>query len=237
LQRKNLQVIILLVVVLAAAICVAVYLAVNQNSANKYEKSIIRNTVNPEEENALLAAEHVNYTDIFKTGRLSNSNLSDYSQDTYANFIDAVVINYYDSRFESRKGKIMGMVFNYNANVSALEKIHVVYVPRAENATVGNETIYFAKVRILSSNGSILNGYYGAMGDRYAYGNNSGIQEIQASAIDFEFSNCYIVDMRLYYDETYGTLAAFISDVHQTVILDESYEPLFICVRSEQAVA
>jgi hypothetical protein len=210
-----------------------IYIALNQNSAGKYEKSIIRDTETAEEENALVAAENVNYTDVFKTDRftgLSNSNLSDYSSYTYANFIDAVVIKYYDNRFESLKGKPRDMKFNYTANVQVWDKIHAVYVPAPEN-----ESKYTAKVRILSSNGTILNEYTGYA--RYAYSNASGIQEVQASAVDFEFSNCYVVEMRLEYSEIYGNVGAFFSDVNQTVIIDESYNPLFTCIQSSMAVS
>jgi hypothetical protein len=244
LQRKHLLAISLLVVVLAAAI----YIAVNQNSPNKYEKSIIRETETPEEENALLTAENVNYTDIFNTDWFYtgmsgfNFNLSDYSrQNPKANFIDAVVIKYYDGRYESLKGKIMETGFNYNVNVSEWDKIHVVYVPPPEN-----ESVYTAKVRILSSNGTILTEYEAL--DRYAwvgsmglkdtlFGDQMGIPEYQTSAIDFEFSNCYIVEMRLGYTEVYGNLGGFWYYVYQTVIIDENYKPLFIRVQTQEVVS
>lgn len=226
---------IVCVVIITASIAVAVYIAVNQNSANKNysEKSIIRNTDTPEEENALQAAENINYTDIFKIGRLtglglSSSNLSDYSQYTYANFIDAEVLNYYEARYESLKGKLWSMGFYYNANVSAWDKIQAVYVTPP--------TMYPDTVRISGSNGTILNEYSGYE-CRYAYGNNSGIQEIQASAIDFELSNCYIVEMRLDYSEAPGNLSGFHCIVYQTVIVDGNLKPLLICVQPEQAIS
>jgi hypothetical protein len=244
LQRKHLLAILLLVLVLAAAI----YIAVNQNSPNKYEKSIIRDTDTAEEENVLLAAENVNYTDIFQTDWFVTGvsgftfNLSDYSTPTpMANFIDAKVIKYYDGRYESLKGKIMETAFNYNANVSEWDQIHAVYVPPTEN-----ENIYTAKVQILSSNGTILN-EYGAL-DRYAwvgsmglkdtaFGDQMGIPEYQTSAIDFEFSNCYIVEMKLGYTEVYGNLGGFWYYVYQTVIIDENYKPLFIRVQTQEVVS
>jgi hypothetical protein len=253
LQRKHLLGIILLMVALAAAI----YIASNQNSPNKYEKSIIRDTDTPEEENALLAAENVNYTDIFNTDWFYTGlsgfhfNLSDYSTGTpSANFIDSVVIKYYEARYESLKGKIMETGFNYDTNVSAWDEIHAVYVPPPEN-----ESKYAAKVRILSSNGTILNEYSESSGwNRYAWvgwnyasdsvgwidtGNPpiSGIPEYQVSAIDFEFSNCYIVEMRLGYIEVHGNLGGFWYDIHQTVIMDESYKPLLIRVQTQMHVS
>jgi hypothetical protein len=239
------------------ALAAAIYIALNQNSPNKYEKSIVRNTDTPEEENALLAAENVNYTGIFNTDWFNTGmsgfhfNLSDYSTGTpSANFIDAVVIKYYDGRYESLKGKIMESGFNYNANVSEWEKINVVYVPPKEN-----ESMYAAKVRILSSNGTILNEFsessgwnrYAWLGWNYASGSVgwidtgnppiSGIPEYQVSAIDFEFSNCYIVEMRLGYTEVYGNISGFWYYVYQTVIMDENYKPLFIRVQTQEVLS
>jgi hypothetical protein len=224
---------IVCVVIITASIAVAVYFGVSQNSPNKYEKSIIRNTDTAEEENALQAAENINYTDIFKIGRLtgaglSNSNISDYSQYTYANFIDAEVLNYYEARYESLKGKLWGLSFYYSADVYAWDKIQAVYVTPP--------TMYPDTVRISGSNGTILNEYCGYE-CRYAYGNNSGIQEIQVSAIDFEFSNCYIVEMRLDYSEAPGNLSGFHCIVYQTVIVDGNLKPLLICVQPEQAIS
>jgi hypothetical protein len=70
---------------------------------------------------------------------------------------------------------------------------------------------------------------------KYAYGDNSGIQEVQANATDFEFSNCYAVKMNLYYCEfgngDNGFAPFAFSEVHKTVILDENLTPLFICIK------
>jgi hypothetical protein len=157
-------------------------------------------------------------------------NSSEYPEYTYANFIDAEVIKYYDARFENLKGKPMDMGFNYNADVFFWDRIHVVYVPASEN-----ESMYAAKIQFLSSNGTILNVYGGF--DRCAYGNNSGIQEIQASAIDFEFSSCYVVEMELTYSETYAPVAAFFSHVRQTVVVDENFKPLLLCVQPQKMIS
>jgi len=69
------------------------------------------------------------------------------------------------------------------------------------------------------------------------YGDNSGIQEYQASAIDFEFSNCYVVDMKLGYIEVYGNLGGFWYNIYQTVIMDESFKPLFIRVQTQTTLS
>lgn len=231
---------IVCVVIVTVSIAVVVYIAVNQNSASKnyYEKSIVRNTHTAEEGNALSVAENLNYTDIFKIDRfmasgLGYSNLSINSQYAYANFVDAEVLNYYDVRYESLKGRIWWVALNYSANASKWDKIHAVYFPPPEN-----ESMYppSAVVRVLSSNGTVLNEYYWG-NPRYAYGNSSGIQEIQANTVDFEFSSCYVVEMSLEYDEAIGLLAGFQSTVSQTVIVDENLKPLFICLTYAQAVS
>jgi hypothetical protein len=231
LHKKQLLGIILLIVILTVAICIVL----NQSPMFRYEKSksVIRNTDTTEEENALLAAENINYTDIFKVPRLSNPNLSDYSTETVANFIDAEVINYYDRKFESLKGepRPLGIGLSYNANVSVWNEVHAVYISPPEN-----ESIYSAKVLILSSNDTILNEVRGGNG-RYAYRNNSGIQEIQENVIDFRFLNCYVVEMELGYGETYGSLAAYFFNIYQTVIMDENFKPLFVCLRSYGGVS
>jgi hypothetical protein len=237
----------LLVAVFAVAILVTGYFAFSRNSPNKYEMSIVRSTDTLEEENALTIEENANYTEIFNVNGFY-FNLSDYSApDPAANFIDSAVISYYDNRYESLKGKIIESGFNYNANVSEWDKVHVVYVPPPEN-----ESIYAAKVRVLSSNGTILNEYsassrYAWVGWNYVTSSMGWIDtvnppltefpEYQASAIDFEFSNCYLVDMTLGYTEVHGNLSGFWYTINQTVIMDASFKPLFICVQAQICVS
>ena len=131
------------------------------------------------------------------------SNSSDYSQYTWANFIDAEVINYYDVRFESLKGKPKDMEFSYEANIYAWNQIRVVYVPAPENGSLDADSI-----RVLSLNGTVLfeNADYTGpgWGMRFAYRNDSGYREIQAGEINFSFSKSYVVEMKLLYSETYG---------------------------------
>lgn len=236
LQNKLLLGIILLVAVLLVA---AIFSAWNNKLFDDYNRSIISNADTYGEENALLTAENINYSDIFKTDRLSvpGNFSSDYSAYAHANFIDAEVINFYNGVFESLKpGEHVSVLFNYSAYVYAMDKIQVVYDPDAVPIwkRLGAE-IDPARVYILSSNGTILD-EYDALG-RYAYGNNSGIHEVQASAIYYEFSNCYFVKMRFEYYEFGGGEGIDIgfahlrhSEVHQTVILDGNLTPLFICI-------
>lgn len=220
-QRKKLLAIILLIVILA----VALYIALNQ-------PSVIRS----KEANALNAAENTNYTKIFNLSRFKDfggspsDNKNSYTEYTFASFIDSEVIKYYHSRYESLKGIPKDLNFDYNANVFFLEKMQAVYDPSPEN-----ETNYKSAVRILSSNGTTLS--ENSRHALYAYTNNSRIIEIQASDVNFEFSNCYIVQMRLTYVEMYGMTSGFLSIVNQTVIEDENFKPVFICVNVSNAIS
>src|SRR3990172_6939590 len=83
LQNKLLLGIILLIAFLLA---VVIFAAMNANPGwwSNYHKSIVRGTDTPEEENVLLIAENINYSEIFKTDRFAGK---------YAQFIDAEVIN------------------------------------------------------------------------------------------------------------------------------------------------
>jgi len=203
----------------------------------RYEKSIARNTDNAEEENALSATENSNYTDIFNLNRFTGSeNSNDTWPYTWANFIDAEVIEYYNDRFESLKGTPEGIEFRYEANVYAWNQIRLVYVPPPENGS-----IYDDSIRVLSLNGSLLfrnADYTGpAWGMRFAYRNDSGYQEIQAGGIDFSFSKSYVVEMRLEYSEVWGPLAAFYADVYQIILVDQDFAPLLLCVQSEKLIS
>jgi hypothetical protein len=200
-------------------------------------KSIVRNTDNAEEETALLAAENANYTDIFKVERFKGfSNSSDYSRYTWANFIDAEVIKYYDNRFESLEGKPKDIEFSYEANVYAWNQIHIVNGSPPENGSRYDDSI-----TVSSPNGTILFKNADCTGPNWGmvffYGNSSGYREIQAGTIDLEFSNCYVMEMKLKYSEVHGPLAAFISDVYEIIIVDKNFTPLLLCIQSIYAVS
>jgi hypothetical protein len=124
---------------------------------------------------------------------LGNVSAIDFPGYTFANFIDAEVINFYNGLFENLKpGEHTSVTFNYSAEVFSMDKIQAVYDPYPENIEYNVDT---ARVHILSSNGEVLDEYDALT--RYAYDDNSGIQEIQANATNFEFSNCYIVKMNV----------------------------------------
>ena len=54
---------------------------------------------------------------------------------------------------------------------------------------------------------------------------------------DFNFTDCYVVEMRLMYSETYAPLAAFFVDTRQIVVLDRDLSPVLVGVESQKAVA
>lgn len=239
-SRKTLLAAIVIFIIVVAAVVGAYFITRSGSTPSNNNPSpspdatamraIVRNTDNAEEENALSAAENANYTDIFKVERfIGYTNSSDYSRYTWANFIDAEVINYYDNRFESLKGKPEYMQFSYEANVYAWNQIDVVYVPEPDS------------IRVLSLNGTVLfeNANYTIPGSgmRFAYRNDTGYQEIQAGEINFSFSKSYVAEMKLGYSETYGSLAAFWSDVYQIIIMDEHFEPLLLCVQSQRVIS
>ena len=223
---------LLAVILIAVALSVSVYIILNREPAGQHVKSIARYTDTPGEETALLVAESLNYTDIFQVGRFdepSNSNLSDYSHDARAQYIDGVVIEYYDDRFESLKGKLWSTMLDYSAEVNVWDEIRVIYVPPQ------NQSPYVNEVRFIDSHGTVVDVTSGST--RYAYGNGSGIHEIQYSTVDFDFLNCYIVRMKLHYGESFAPDGGYSPYVRQTVILDENFKPLLVCVESSYAVA
>lgn len=205
--------------------------------AGLYEKSIVRNTDNAEEENALSAAENSNYTDIFNLNKFTGSwDPNDTWPYTWANFIDAEVIEYYDDRFENLKGAPEDTEFRYEADVYTWNQVRMVYVPPPENGSRYDDSI-----RFVSLNGSLLfrnSDYTGpAWGMRFAYRNDSVYRRIQAGEIDFCFSKSYVVEMKLEYSEVWGPLAAFHADVYQIIIVDQDFVPLLLCVQSKKLIS
>ena len=224
-KRKHVLLIALFTVVVIA---IVLYLAVSRpNMLFPYEKSksIIRITDNPAEENALQVAENINCTDIFKTPRGLPSDLSDYWHKTVARYIDAEVVEYFEGKFERLRGTPYGVKLTYIANVSIRDAIQIIYTPPPEN-----ESIYSAKIRILNSNGSVLREIKGGNA-HYAWRNASGIYEGQENELDFEFHNCYFVEMELSYSETYAETGAYFFHIFQTAVMDKNFTPLLITLQ------
>jgi hypothetical protein len=193
---------------------VILFAGLTQIRFGKYEKSITRSTNSIQEELAITAAENTNYSEIFKIN-------SAYA--TKSGYVAAGVLKYDEERFEALKGKLRDMKFIYAAKVSLENQISVVYIPKNEDASLSANA-----VRIMSQNGSILDDFNN--NGMFAHRNESGIQKIDPSLVDFDFSDCYVVRMHLRYSEAEWNSEYFDLQVSQTVILDRSYKPQMICI-------
>ncbi len=207
---------ITLLVALVTVSSVATYFALNRRLASIHVKSIVRNAETSEEESALQTAENLNYSDIFDLGGVNESGV--------APFIDADFVKYFDSRFESQKEKMWSMYLNYSADVYLWEGVRVTYSSPPVD-----------RVRFLDLNGTILieHSYFA----RYANDSNGEIHEIQASEIDLALHNCYVVNMRFVYGESFAPDGGYMSSVYQTVVLDENLKPILVCLETSYAVA
>jgi hypothetical protein len=195
----------------------------------KYERNITRNFNNQEEERALTTAESINYLAIVSLGRFDGSSDPEaylhrgtYLSYTYANFIDSEVINYYETRYSNLQGKgyPKHIELNYEANVTKRSEFRIYNSPAPENVTWHNVTIV-----ISNPDGSVKLKVSGYM--KFFYRNQSSYQMIEWE-YDFNYSDCYVVEMKLEYSEIYASVAGYWSDVYQIVVLDKNFEPVLI---------
>lgn len=239
-MRRKIALLIALVIAISLSISYVLWFFYSRPSG-AYERTIIRNTANIEEANALAIAETSNYSDIFNLERFTAWNHNETWAYTWANFIDTQVIDYYDDRFENLKGKLgeikpEGIKFHYEANVSTWDQIRVVYVPAPQGAN-----IYDDAIQILGLNGSVLfeNAKYTGprWGMQFAHRNGSAYQRIVAEEIDFSLSKSYVIETILTYKEIWGPLAAFSVRVYQIIIVDQNLVPSLYCVQSRQLIS
>jgi hypothetical protein len=232
--RRKIALLIALVIIISIPISYLIWFRYLPRP--KYEKTIVRNTSNLQEANALAIAENSNYSNIFSLQRFSTMNHNETWAYTWANFIDTQVIEYYDDRFENLKGEAGGIKFRYEASVFTWDQIRVVYVPAPEGASMYDDAI-----RILNLNGSVLleNAQYTGprWGMEFAYGNGSEYQRIPAEEINFSLSKSYVIEMTLDYNEYWGPLAAFSVSVYQIIIVDQYFVPLLFCVQSTGTIS
>ena len=236
-MNRKTALIIALIIIISIPICYLIcFLYLHPDIHPKYERTIVRNTSNLQEVNALTIAENSNYYDIFNLQRFTTWNHNETWAYTWANFIDTQVIQYYDDRFENLKGKSGSIRFDYKANVFAWDQIRVVYIPAPEGAS-----IYDDSIQILSLNGSVLleNAQYTGprWGMKFAYGNGSEYQRITAEEINFSLAKSYVIEMTLRYDEYWGPLAAFLVKVYQIIIVDQYFMPLLFCIQFHQLIS
>ena len=242
-MRRKIALLIALVVIISISISYLVWLLyVRHDTHPEYERTIVRNTSNVEQANALTIAENSDYSDIFNLQRFTTSNHDDILAYTWANFVDTQAIEYYDDRFENLKGKHgdikpKAIRFHYEANVFTWDQIRVVYVPAPE----GETNLDADAIKVLSLNGSVLfeNAQYTGpgLGMKFAYRHDSEYQRITAEEIDFSLSKSYVIEMTLHYEEYWGPLAGFIVRVYQIVIVDQNFVPFLYCIQSEQYIS
>jgi hypothetical protein len=228
----------LLIAVCIVAIVVFAALLLSNSANTKYERSIARNFGNQEEENALTTAESTNYSAIVSLDRFHGSSDPEaylhpgtYLAYTYANFIDSQVLNYYETRYDNLQGKgnPKQIELTYEANATTRTQFRVYNTPAPKGATWHNNTIV-----ISAPDGSALTKTSGNM--KFYYRNQSTYQ-IAEWEYDFNFHDCYVVEMKLSYTENYAPTAAFFSDVYQIVVLDQNFEPVLIGLESMKAAA
>ncbi|MGD6809361.1 MAG: hypothetical protein ACQCN3_06640 [Candidatus Bathyarchaeia archaeon] len=218
-----------LVIVLAASLFTWYTLCSKTNL-----KQIDRNFNSQKEETALTTAESINYSQITTLNRFhSSSNPDTYSDYEYANYIDSEVLTYYDTRYFVKQGQIgsnspKGITFTYQANASECSQFQIYNSPAPEGATWHNITI----VKCTPSGLTTYNS--GSM--QFFYRNQSTYQLTQWD-YNFNYTDCYVVEMNLHYSEYYAPVAAFSSNVHQIVILDQNLTPILVGVESQAAIA
>ncbi len=203
----------------------------------KYERTITRNIDNQEEESVLTAAEAINYSAIVSLERFEGSSDPEaylhpgtYLSHTGANFIDSEVINYYETRYQNQQGKEYPkqIELNYEANVSRYSNFRIYNSPAPEGVAWHNITI------VMSTPNGSLSFSSGHM--KFFYRNQSGYQMTEWE-YDFNFSDCYVVQMKLLYSEFYAPWAGFFSNTYQIVVLDQNYLPVLVGLESGTAVA
>lgn len=194
----------------------------------KYERNIARNVDNQEEESALVAAESINYSAITSLERFRGSSDPEY---VYTDFIDSEVINYYETRYDNLQGKgyPKQIELTYEANVTKRSEFRIFNTPPPEGTSWYNTTIV-----ISAPDGSLKLKDPAHM--QFFYQNQSGYKMVERG-YDFNFSDCYVVEMKFVYCETYGSLAAFYSIVDQIVVLDRDFLPVLVGVESQNAIA
>lgn len=203
----------------------------------KYEKNITRNFENSEEQTALAEAESIEYSSITSLERFSGTNSPEdylnsnsYVSYTSANFIDSHVIDYYQTRYENQQGKEFPrqIELNYEANASMFSHFRIFNSPVPEGVSWHNVTIVMS-----ASNGTIEF----TSGNMQFFYKNQTTYQITKWDYDFEFSDCYVINMKLDYSEIYAPVAGFFVSIHQIVVLDRNFEPVLLGLESGMAVS
>jgi len=232
--RKKL---LLLILCIISLIVISLFIWNSMQIPVKYQKNISRNFETQEEKTALNFAESLNYSYILSEDRfpdlidpqayLHPGTYLDYQN---ANFIDSVVIDYYETRYDYMQGKgdPRQIELNYKANVTERSEFRIYNSPAPEGVTWKNITI------VMSAFNGTVSFNSGQM--RFFYKNQSSYQMVEWD-YDFNFSDCYVIEMILRYSEIYAPTAAFYVDIHQIVVLDEKFDAVLVGVESGMAVS
>lgn len=230
-HKKALLTIALCVVIVVGALFTWHFLG-PQNM--KYTKNIDRSFVSLKEETALTTAESIDYSKIIFLSRFQDSASPDtYKDYVYANFIDSGVLDYYNKRYAAQEEQISsespkGVTFTYQANATQCSQFQIYNNPAPEGVTWHNITI----VKCTPNSSTTYNS--GNM--QFFYKNQSTYQSTQWN-YNFNFNECYVIEMKLHYSEYYGPLAAFASEVYQIVVLDQYLTPVLVGVECQNIVA
>jgi hypothetical protein len=238
-RKKIIMIAVLAVLVAVVLSAVAFNLLFFPAINAKYEIHINRNTESPAEEKALAAAETINYTGVSKIERFNGpTDPEDYLHPktylayTFANYIDSETLSYYQTRYDSLKGKGKpgSIEYTYDANVSEYQTVRIYNSPAPEGVKWHNTTIVLVGS---TSNTSIVS----KCGAVPVYVAKQTGYTLTDWGYDYNFSDCYVVRMTLGYDEVYAPTAAFFATVNQIVVLDRDRTPLLIGISTGAAVA
>ena len=232
--------ILLLAIILIAILILSLLIwnfALKPTDSN-YSKIILRDTHSNEEENVLTIAESLNYSNITSRERFIDPanpetylHPSTYITYTTPNFIDSEVINYYSKRFDDLQasGDPNRITLNYEANVSKRSEFRIFNSPPPEGVTWRNTTLV-----ISAPDGSL---YSKSIGFMYFFYSNQTEYQWTNSNFDFNFSDCYVVWMKLFYSELYAPTAGYFTTTEQLLVLDRDLEPVLVGVSTGRAAA
>jgi hypothetical protein len=231
-----------LLLIIVIAIATVSSLIVWNNSISpispRYYKNILRDTHTVEESEVLKTAESLNYSSIISRERFIGSAERDaylhpatYLDYTSPNFIDSKVINYYSTRYDDLRGKTdpKQITLIYQANVTKRSDFRIFNSPLSEGSTWRNVTLVFS-----SQDGSFNIRSIGFM--EFFYKNQTEYQVTDRN-FDFNFSNCYVIDMNLVYNEVYAPTTGFFVTTEQIVVLDRDLAPVLVGISTGMAVS
>jgi hypothetical protein len=252
-------------IVILFAVCIAVIIVISLFApispfGRVRSRSVIRNFNTTDEKRALTAAETANYGSIMASKRFEGRgdpeayiHSGTYAY-TWANFIDSEIIDYYQKRYNHQQKQITPRVaaFKYSANVTYLEQLHIfnttipeqgyIYKTNDDSPQEGlKKELVTWNVRTIAFCGPDASTpllTFKPFTYTFYSKNQSEYQTLPAETdFDLNFSNCYLVEMELEYNEVYAPLAAFFLVVHQIVVLDQNLVPIWIGINAGHGIS